>query len=330
MADHVSIGTGVSPGTTIISTDEVNGAQVQRIKPAVGPDGTAVDVSAANPMPTTDAAVKGAVDAVATAVATLDAQMGSAPAQTADVQGVRDRLPATLDAAGGVKVTPTGTVAVSGPMTSAEFAKLPDATTPFSTANARIVSAALYNQPNNGMQAPRTAASLTDADAGTYMSGSATTRWNGTAWSRSRTSTVAAQALLASADRAAATANGTIGFPSLSTYDCTAVLMVLSVTGIGTGNLVLVAKAIGSNATLASITCPPATFASAAAGAPVDAGLLIGTGCTVGNATGAANPAGARFGYVGVPAPAPGVVTGYTQHTDTSTWTYSLSYHLIA
>lgn len=48
MADNVAITAGA--GTTV-ATDDVGGVQYQRVKPAVGVDGTAVDVSAAAPMP---------------------------------------------------------------------------------------------------------------------------------------------------------------------------------------------------------------------------------------------------------------------------------------
>ena len=47
MADNVTL-----PGASqIIATDEIDGVQYQRIKPAFGPDGAAVDVSADNPLP---------------------------------------------------------------------------------------------------------------------------------------------------------------------------------------------------------------------------------------------------------------------------------------
>ena len=48
MADNV----GYTPGTgTTIATDDIGGVQFQRIKPAIGEDGSAVDVSMSNPMP---------------------------------------------------------------------------------------------------------------------------------------------------------------------------------------------------------------------------------------------------------------------------------------
>lgn len=48
MADNV----GYTPGTgATVAADEIGGALYQRIKPTFGDDGTATDVSAANPMP---------------------------------------------------------------------------------------------------------------------------------------------------------------------------------------------------------------------------------------------------------------------------------------
>lgn len=67
MADNVEITKGA--GTTV-ATDEVEIAgkkvQVQRIKPVVGVDGAATDVSSSSPMPVTDAGVGATTDAEAT------------------------------------------------------------------------------------------------------------------------------------------------------------------------------------------------------------------------------------------------------------------------
>ena len=48
MADNLAYTAGV--GSTV-ATDDIGGVHFQRVKPAIGADGTAVDVSAANPMP---------------------------------------------------------------------------------------------------------------------------------------------------------------------------------------------------------------------------------------------------------------------------------------
>lgn len=50
MADNVPITSGSG---TSIATDDVGGVHYQRVKPAFGPDGAAVDVSAATPLPAT-------------------------------------------------------------------------------------------------------------------------------------------------------------------------------------------------------------------------------------------------------------------------------------
>jgi len=48
MADNLSYTAGVGSN---VATDDIGGVHYQRVKPAVGADGTAVDVSDANPMP---------------------------------------------------------------------------------------------------------------------------------------------------------------------------------------------------------------------------------------------------------------------------------------
>jgi hypothetical protein len=48
VADNVAITAGSG---TVIATDEIGGVNYQRVKPAWGTDGTAVDVSASNPLP---------------------------------------------------------------------------------------------------------------------------------------------------------------------------------------------------------------------------------------------------------------------------------------
>jgi hypothetical protein len=52
MADNV----GYTPGSgAVVAADDVGGVLYQRVKPAFGPDNTAVDVSADTPLPVTDA-----------------------------------------------------------------------------------------------------------------------------------------------------------------------------------------------------------------------------------------------------------------------------------
>ena len=51
MADNV----GYTPGSgAIVAADDISGVLYQRIKPVVGVDGVAVDVSSTNPMPVSD------------------------------------------------------------------------------------------------------------------------------------------------------------------------------------------------------------------------------------------------------------------------------------
>ena len=51
MADNV----GYTPGSgATIAADDISGVLYQRIKPVVGEDGTAIDVSSTNPMPVSD------------------------------------------------------------------------------------------------------------------------------------------------------------------------------------------------------------------------------------------------------------------------------------
>lgn len=60
MADNVSI----NPGTgTPIATDDIGGVQYQRVKVCYGPDGSATDASADNPLPVTFAGSGGLTDA---------------------------------------------------------------------------------------------------------------------------------------------------------------------------------------------------------------------------------------------------------------------------
>jgi hypothetical protein len=55
VADNV----GYTPGSgAIVAADDISGVLYQRIKPVVGADGVAVDVSSANPMPVSDAAAE--------------------------------------------------------------------------------------------------------------------------------------------------------------------------------------------------------------------------------------------------------------------------------
>jgi hypothetical protein len=255
MPDDITIGTGVSPGTAVISADQVGGALVQRVKPAVGTDGTAVDVSATNPMPTTDAGVKGAVDAVTAAVAALDTQMGAAPAQTPDVQAVRDRLPAALDTAGGMKVTPTGTVTVDTELPAAsalgdgdanaatpsvgargqvwneltsQWVRARGARTDGASTGAGGVQAAVphvYDSTASNVAPMRSARSVADAESGASFPPAGNMLWSGTSWARERASYQ--ETVLASAARTTFADS-----PTLRSLNFRGVLVRINVTAV--------------------------------------------------------------------------------------------------
>jgi len=78
MADNVAITAGT--GTTI-AADDVGGVLYQRVKPAFGADGSATDVSTANPLPT--AAINGGSE-YETVAASQTAQVIGATGGTGD------------------------------------------------------------------------------------------------------------------------------------------------------------------------------------------------------------------------------------------------------
>ena len=49
MADNTTLNAGT--GGDVIASDDIDGVKYQRVKPAFGPDGEAVDVSTENPLP---------------------------------------------------------------------------------------------------------------------------------------------------------------------------------------------------------------------------------------------------------------------------------------
>lgn len=98
MADNVSITAG--SGTTIAADEPASGAaagaKVQRVKPMVGPDGEATDVSVANPMPVDDDAsqalltlIKGLLEGTAVVKVTDNAGSLTVDAPLATPVGVR-------------------------------------------------------------------------------------------------------------------------------------------------------------------------------------------------------------------------------------------------
>jgi hypothetical protein len=67
MADNIQVTPGSGPS---VAADDVGGVLYQRIKPAFGADGSATDVSAANPLPVT-AADRGEYEFCAASVTTV-------------------------------------------------------------------------------------------------------------------------------------------------------------------------------------------------------------------------------------------------------------------
>ena len=107
MADNV----GYTPGTgATVAADEIGGVLHQRIKLGIGDDGTAVDVSEANPMPITltQGEVVEALEAMRMAVQSLTRSIGqSMPDVAGRLRVVVDAITASLTL---TTITTVGTV----------------------------------------------------------------------------------------------------------------------------------------------------------------------------------------------------------------------------
>jgi hypothetical protein len=107
MADNV----GYTPGSgAIVAADEIDGALHQRVKLGIGDDGTAVDVSANNPLPATITAGEliEALEAMRMAVQSLARSVGqSMPDVAGRLRVVVDAISASLTLA---TITTVGTV----------------------------------------------------------------------------------------------------------------------------------------------------------------------------------------------------------------------------
>jgi hypothetical protein len=108
MADNTVLNTGTGGDT--ISTDDIAGVKVQRVKVQHGADGSATDVSTASPLP---------VDQTNTTVA----DGGVLPAKGMQVGGTDGSVFQVLstDNAGRVNVNVNGTVTTSGPLTDTQL-----------------------------------------------------------------------------------------------------------------------------------------------------------------------------------------------------------------
>jgi hypothetical protein len=69
VADNTTLNAG--SGGDVIATDDIAGVKYQRVKPAIGDDGSAADVSAANPMPMVARASSSAVTSVSASASSV-------------------------------------------------------------------------------------------------------------------------------------------------------------------------------------------------------------------------------------------------------------------
>jgi hypothetical protein len=115
MADNV----GYTPGTgATVAADEIGGVLHQRVKLGIGDDGTAVDVSEANPMPVTltQGEVVEALEAMRMAVQALSRSIGqSMPDVAGRLRVVVDAITGSLTLA---TITTVGTVTTVGTLTN--------------------------------------------------------------------------------------------------------------------------------------------------------------------------------------------------------------------
>ena len=115
MADNV----GYTPGSgATVAADEIGGVLHQRVKLGIGDDGTAVDVSEANPMPVTltQGEVVEALEAMRMAVQALSRSIGqSMPDVAGRLRVVVDAITGSLTLA---TITTVGTVTTVGTLTN--------------------------------------------------------------------------------------------------------------------------------------------------------------------------------------------------------------------
>ena len=115
MADNV----GYTPGTgATVAADEIGGVLHQRVKLGIGDDGTAVDVSEANPMPVTltQGEVVEALEAMRMAVQALSRSIGqSMPDVAGRLRVVVDAITGSLTLA---TITTVGTVTTVSTVTT--------------------------------------------------------------------------------------------------------------------------------------------------------------------------------------------------------------------
>lgn len=110
MADNV----GYTPGSgAIVAADDIGGVLFQRIKPVFGADGTATDVSEANPLPAIipSGELIEALEAMRMAVQSLNKTIGSSyPDTSGRLRVALDSITAALTLAAVTTVTTVSTV----------------------------------------------------------------------------------------------------------------------------------------------------------------------------------------------------------------------------
>ena len=113
MPDNV----GYTPGTgATVAADDIGGILYQRVKPAIGDDGTANDVSASNPMPIAAyGEIIEAIEALRMAIQSLNRTVGLAQVNPltgrmlVDGSGVTQPVSGTVTATGTIAATQSGT-----------------------------------------------------------------------------------------------------------------------------------------------------------------------------------------------------------------------------
>ncbi len=76
----------------LVATDEVGGAHIQRVKPQVGKDGEANDVSTANPMPVDDDGSQALLTTLIGHVDGVEALLGTIDADTGNLAGILTKI----------------------------------------------------------------------------------------------------------------------------------------------------------------------------------------------------------------------------------------------
>jgi hypothetical protein len=173
MADNTTLSAGA--GGDVISTDDIAGVKVQRVKVQHGADGSATDVSTASPLP---------VDQTNTTVA----DGGVLPAKGVQVGGTDGSVFQVLstDNAGRVNVNVNGTVTTTGPLTDTQLRATPVPVSGTVTASGPLTDTQLRASAVPVDTELPAAAALADAASNPTApaTGAFGMLWNGTTWDR--------------------------------------------------------------------------------------------------------------------------------------------------